>query len=141
MGSYVDQVLVSGETVVYRGRLSLWPQFWQIVLGVILIPLLIGIVILVSLWIRYRTTELAITSKRIIAKHGLIKRETIEINLPKVESLQVEQSVWGRVFDYGTVIVHGTGSSTEPIVNVKAPLRFRNAFVEATDAQQGRAAS
>src|ERR1700756_1530491 len=131
MSGYVDTVLVSGEAVLYRGRPPLWAPFWVILVGILLAVVVIGLFMLIGVWIHYTSTEFAVTSKRIIAKFGFLRRRTIEINLPKVESLQVEQGIWGRMLDYGTVIVHGTGSSIEPIVNVKSPLAFRNAFVQA----------
>lgn len=84
----------------------------------------------------YKTTELAITSKRIIAKFGFVSRSTIEINLPKVESLQVDQSVYGRLFNYGTLIVAGAGTPNLRIPGIADPLRFRKHFMEATDKNQ-----
>ena len=55
----------------------------------------------------YKTTEIAITNKRIIAKFGFISRRTIEINLQKIESIQVDQNVLGRLLDYGTIVIAG----------------------------------
>jgi uncharacterized membrane protein YdbT with pleckstrin-like domain len=80
-----------------------------------------------------KSTEIAITNKRIIAKFGFISRRTVEINLDKVEALRVEQSVWGRFFNYGTVLISGTGSTVDPIANIADPLVFRRKFMEATD--------
>jgi len=70
-------------------------------------------------------TELAITNKRVIAKVGLIRRKTWEINAAKVEGVEVEQSIWGRIFGYGTVTVNGTGGGIAPIRNIDAPVEFR----------------
>ena len=137
MTSYVDSVLISGEAVLHRGRVSLWPHAWKIILGILLLPLFgAGLVFLVWVYVIYRTTEIAITSKRIIAKFGFISRRTIEINLPKVESLQVDQGVLGRLFDYGTIIVAGAGTPNLSIPSVAEPLLFRRHFMEATDSQQ-----
>lgn len=134
MASYVDSVLISGETVLHRGRVSLWPHAWQIVLGILLLPLFgLGLVFLLWVWIVYKTTEIAITNKRIIAKFGFISRSTIEINLPKVESVQVDQSVPGRMFDYGTIIVAGAGTPSLSIPGAAEPLEFRKHFMQATD--------
>jgi uncharacterized membrane protein YdbT with pleckstrin-like domain len=134
VASYVDSVLISGETVLHRGHVSLWPHAWKIVLGIVLLPLFgLGLVFLAWVWILYQTTELAITNKRIIAKFGFISRSTIEINLPKVESVQVDQGVMGRVLDYGTIIVAGAGTPNLSIPGAADPLEFRKHFMEATD--------
>ena len=136
MASYVESVLITGEAVLHRGRVSLWPHAWKIVLGILLLPVVIGLAILIWVFIIYKTTEIAITNKRIIAKFGFISRSTTEINLPKVESLQVDQGVMGRMFDYGTIVVAGAGTPNLRIPGVADPLRFRRHFMEATDSRQ-----
>jgi uncharacterized membrane protein YdbT with pleckstrin-like domain len=139
VASYVDGVLISGESVLHRGHVSLWPHAWKIVLGIVLLPLFgLGLVFLAWVWILYRTTEIAITNKRIIAKFGFISRSTIEINLPKVESVQVDQGVIGRVLDYGTIIVAGAGTPNLSIPGAAEPLEFRKHFMEATDRLQAK---
>ena len=141
MASYVDTVLISGESVLHRGHVSLWPHAWKIVLGIVLLPLFgLGLVFLVWVWILYKTTEIAITNKRIIAKFGFISRSTIEINLPKVESVQVDQGVMGRMLDYGTIIVAGAGTPNLSIPGAADPLEFRKHFMEAADRLQARPA-
>ena len=141
MASYVDSVLISGETVLHRGHVSLWPHAWKIVVGIVLLPLFgLGLAFLAWVWILYKTTEIAITNKRIIAKFGFISRSTIEINLPKVESVQVDQGVLGRMLDYGTIIVAGAGTPNLSIPGAAEPLEFRKHFMEATDRLQARAA-
>ncbi|HEY8067588.1 MAG TPA: PH domain-containing protein [Burkholderiales bacterium] len=133
MASYVDSTLLQGEMVLYRARISLWSLAHLIVLGVLLAVVVVGIGILVWAYIRYRTTEFAVTDKRIIAKTGLVSRNTTELFLDKVESLHVEQSVPGRIFDFGTITIHGTGTTTEPIRNISAPLMLRKQFMQAAD--------
>jgi len=141
MASYVDSVLISGESVLHRGRVSLWPHAWKIILGIVLLPLFgLGLVFLAWVYILYRTTEIAITNKRIIAKFGFISRSTIEISLPKIESLQVNQNVRGRMFNYGTIVVAGAGTPNLSIPGVADPLRFRRHFMEATDSLQPKPA-
>jgi len=139
VASYVDSVLISGESVLHRGHVSLWPHAWKIVVGIALLPAFgLGLVFLVWVWIVYKTTEIAITNKRIIAKFGFISRSTIEINLPKVESVQVDQGVLGRMLDYGTIIVAGAGTPNLSIPGAADPLEFRKHFMEATDRLQAR---
>ena len=70
-------------------------------------------------------TELAVTSKRVIAKTGLIQRNTVELNHSKVESFSVHQSILGRILGYGDVVVNGTGGIGTPINRVSKPIQFR----------------
>jgi uncharacterized membrane protein YdbT with pleckstrin-like domain len=88
-----------------------------------------AVILFVPAWLRRLTTEIAVTDRRIILKRGLIQRHTIEINMDKVESVDVDQSILGRIFDFGTVTVHGTGTSIEPLRNVSAPIALRNAVM------------
>lgn len=139
MASYVDNVLIRGESVLHRGQVSLWPHAWKIALGVVLLPVGVGLVFLAWVYILYKTTEIAITNKRVIAKFGFITRNTMEINLPKIESVQVDQSLPGRLFDYGTIVVAGAGTPNLSIPGIASPLKFRVCFMEATDVPQAPA--
>ena len=131
--SYIDESLVPGEVLVHRARVSWWSQFGLVLLGVLTLIAVVGLVFLIWAWVRVRSTELAITSRRIIAKFGFVKRHTVEINLDKVESLKVEQGVWGRFLNFGTIFISGSGSSVAPIPNIADPLVFRRKFMEATN--------
>ena len=77
-------------------------------------------------FIRRATTELAVTDHRVIYKTGLLARHTTEMNRDKVESVDVDQTLLGRIFGYGTIVVRGTGGSLEPIRNIGDPLTFRS---------------
>ena len=48
------------------------------------------------------------------------------MNMDKVESVNVDQTLLGRIFGYGTVVVHGTGGGLEPLPNIASPITFRN---------------
>jgi len=133
MASYVDSTLLQGETVMYRARISLWSIGHLIFFGVLLLPVAIGLIFLIWAYIRYKTTEFAVTDRRIIAKTGLISRSTVELFLDKVEALHVDQSVWGRMLDFGTIIIRGTGTTLEPIRSISAPLALRKQFMQAAD--------
>ncbi len=134
MASYIEGALVSGEQIVHTGRVSLWGLWHLIALGVVLLPAFgIGLIFLGTAYIRYKSTELAVTTKRIIVKYGFIRRQTVEINLSKAESIQVDQGILGRLFDFGTLVISGTGTSHAPLVGISAPLAFRKAFIEAQD--------
>ncbi len=137
MASYVDSVLISGETVLHRGHVSLWPHAPKIILGILLLPLFgLGLILLVWVFVIYKTTEIAITNKRVIAKFGFVSRRTVEINLQKIESIQVDQHVLGRLLGYGTINVAGAGTPSLTVPGIADPLQFRKRFMEATDTSQ-----
>jgi uncharacterized membrane protein YdbT with pleckstrin-like domain len=136
MGSYVDDVLISGERVMYRARISKWSLWPLILLGALLLIVGIGLLFWLWAWIVYTTTELAITNKRVIAKTGLIQRRTVEMFLEKIESIQVDQSILGRVFDFGSVVISGTGVHSAPFRNISDPLSLRRNFMMAADARR-----
>jgi Predicted membrane protein len=131
--SYIDESLIEGEAIVHRARLTWWSQAGIIIIGIVLLVAVVGLFFLVAAWIRMKSTEIAITNKRIIAKFGFIARRTVEINLDKVEALRVEQSMWGRFLNYGTILISGVGSTIDPIRSIADPLVFRRKFMEATD--------
>ncbi len=93
----------------------------------------LGLVFWVLAYVRYKTTELAITTKRVIVKHGFIRRRTVEININKVESIQVDQEILGRMFNFGTLVIAGAGDPQAPIAGISSPMAFRKAFIEAQD--------
>jgi uncharacterized membrane protein YdbT with pleckstrin-like domain len=76
--------------------------------------------------IRRISTELAVTDRRVIYKSGVLARHTLEMNCSKVESVDVDQSLLGRLLGFGTIIVRGTGGSLEPIRMISDPLTFRS---------------
>jgi uncharacterized membrane protein YdbT with pleckstrin-like domain len=137
MSSYVDEVLIKDETVIYRGHLSVWSFFWWILAGLLLLAAFgLGLLVWLAAWLKYRSTELAVTNKRIITKSGLIQRNTTEMFLEKVESIQVDQGILGRIFDFGSITISGTGGDKSPVNSVSQPLEFRKAFMTAVDANR-----
>ncbi|MCZ8292451.1 MAG: PH domain-containing protein [Hylemonella sp.] len=126
--------MVKDERIVHLGHISLWALWHLIALGIVLLPAYgLGLIFLVMAYVKYRTTELAITNKRVIVKTGFIRRSTIEININKVESLQVDQGVLGRMFNFGTLIISGAGTPQAPVAGISGPMAFRKAFIEAQD--------
>lgn len=89
-------------------------------------------------FILYQTSEYGITDKRIIMKTGWIQRRSIEIFLEKVEAIYVDQTVIGRIFSYGTIIIVGTGGSKDPFLYVPTPLEFRNRAQQQIDNMEER---
>ena len=90
--------------------------------------LLIPAGILLSAAITVKTSELVITDRRVLIKVGFIQRHTFEMFISKIESVAVFQSVMGRLFNYGTVEIRGTGGSSESFATIAAPLPFRDAI-------------
>jgi hypothetical protein len=118
VASYVESVLTPGERVVHLGRVSAWSQFWMWVLGVLLLPVFgLGLVPLAIAWINIRTTELAV----------------IEIKVERIESVQVNQSVMGRLLGFGTIVFSGAGTPQLTVPNIAEPLEFRKAVVGAQE--------
>ena len=122
--SYVESNLSAGERVIHQGELH-----WAIFLpGIILLPLYgIGVIFLILAYVRKISTEMAVTNKRVIIKDGFISRRTIEMNLAKIENIGIDQGIVGRLLDYGTVTVVGTGGTREQFKYVAIPLAFRRA--------------
>jgi len=131
MSSYIDSVIGAGEKVEHQAKVSIWSMIPLFLLGLILLPLFgIGLIFWIVAVLRYTSTELAITNKKIIAKFGFIKRDTIELLLPKAESIQVNQSILGRIFNYGSVVVSGAGNPQAPVPGIANPIEFRKRFME-----------
>lgn len=130
MSSYIQESLVDGENIIHSGKISIWSLAPLILLGFILLPAWgVGILCWIAAGIRYLTTELAFTNKRVIAKFGFISRDTVEININKIESIQVNQGILGRIFDYGTLVISGAGTPQAPIPGIANPMQFRRAFM------------
>ena len=139
MASYVEGALTKGEQVVYQGKVSTWSLVPLLLLGLIFLAFYgLGLLFWIAAAIRYFTTELAITNKRVIAKFGLISRSTIEINLQRIESIQVNQGILGRIFNFGSIVVSGAGNPQAPIPGISSPLQFRREFVD-TQESNGQA--
>jgi uncharacterized membrane protein YdbT with pleckstrin-like domain len=150
MGRYIDQILQPGEKVLYSTTLH-WVVYlpailaWIVALacfvmgrraqtdgGNLLWLILTGLAALaavywsVTAWFRRWTTETDVTSLRVVHKTGFITRSTFEINLDKVESVDVEQTIFGRILNYGDVRILGVGEGKKDIERIAAPLQFRN---------------
>ena len=123
MGSYVDNHLIKDEKVEYETTHH-WAIFftWASLFT-----------LTIAAWIRKSSNEFVITNKRLIIKTGFIARDSVELNLDKVESIQIDQSVWARMLGYGTITVHGTGVTNARYTLVSDPLEFRRKFQEQYD--------
>jgi len=88
--------------------------------------LVCGVVAIVTGMVRRNATEMAVTNRRVVIKTGLVSRKTIEMLLNKVESIEVNETAFGRMLGYGTIVVIGTGGTPEPFHKVAHPLKFRS---------------
>lgn len=141
---YVDSNLSPNEKVLVRGKIHWFvfvPGTILMLIGFSLLGdrdigllgallILIAIFSLVKAALLTATTELAVTTKRIIAKFGFISRKTVELNHTKVESFNVDQSVFGRILGFGTLTINGTGGVRTPIPSIDNPLEFRRVATE-----------
>ena len=106
MTSYINQILIDGEQVIYQARLSMWSQSVLVLVGIVLLPAFgVGLILLLWAWLICRTTELAITNKRIISKSGIIQRTIMELRLDKIESIKVDQGIMGRILNFGSITI------------------------------------
>ena len=123
MGTYITETLIEGEKVTYEAKLH-YVIFisWRSLFTLFVHPLLERL-----------SSEFAVTNKRVIWKEGIISRTTGEMTLGKIENVQVEQSFVGRILNYGTVALVGTGGTRESFDLIGAPLRFRKAILQAQD--------
>jgi uncharacterized membrane protein YdbT with pleckstrin-like domain len=150
MGRYIDDILQPGEKVLYSSNLH-WVIYARsivaLIVGVVLLVLtrvtlnenlilfllasaavvaLVGLYWFVIAWFRRWTTETDVTNLRVIHKTGFITRKTFEISVDKVASVQVEQSIMGRVLNYGDVVIENMGDDEQKIEMIASPLAFRS---------------
>lgn len=135
---YVDQVLASDERILAVGKFHWWYTFaaylWLGLLGVFLI----GIAVFVKMMLRKWTTEIAVTTNRLIYKTGWIARHTEEISLARIEEINLSQTVMGRIFGYGGLRISGSGGSVITLPRVLShPLDFRRALEEGREEARG----
>ena len=150
MARYIDNILQPGEKVLYSTNahwifylpaIAAWlvaiaflvlshlmvagtPSLFCLALAVI--AAVFAIYKMLTAWFHRWTTETDVTNLRVVHKTGFIKRRTFEMSLDKVESVDVNQSILGRIFNYGNVTIMGVGEGKETISTIASPLEFRN---------------
>jgi uncharacterized membrane protein YdbT with pleckstrin-like domain len=93
---------------------------------------LVAVFLLIKQWLQLRVTEIDVTDRRVVYKKGLIRRQTNEMNMDKVESVQIDQSILGRMLDYGDVTILGTGEGFETLRTIASPIELRNSITGTT---------
>ena len=145
---YVKKNLIDDEEILYQASthwFTLIPSFFYGILGIfslaflalsafLSMPITIFFLALsFNVALPYFVNELAMTNKRVISKKGFIRRDTSELKLVKLETIEIKQSIFGRIFGFGKIICIGTGGSETSIDNIDKPLEFRKKFLEYTD--------
>jgi len=120
MGSYAENNLIKDEHIVFETKYH-WKIFFTLrgIFTLFIVPALLR-------W----SDEFVITNKRIICKTGIISRKTLEMNLNKIETVNVDQSIFARLFGYGTITVIGTGGTRESFPDIANAVEFRKRFQE-----------
>jgi uncharacterized membrane protein YdbT with pleckstrin-like domain len=150
--SYVEKNLIAGEKLVYRTGIHWVVLFWPFVFALLLggagvavyvyrndlwwagaASVAIAAIILIVAGFRRNSTEMAVTNRRVIIKTGIASRRSLEIMLPKVESIGIDESASGRMLGYGTVTIHGTGGTPEPFHLIAHPSEFRKQVQQQID--------
>ena len=150
MGRYIDDILQPGEKVLYStnahwifflpaiavwivaavllvlSRITTVDSLILVCLAASVVMAIVALVLTAKAWFHRWTTETDVTNLRVVHKTGFIKRRTFEMSLDKVESVDVNQSILGRILNYGSVTVRGVGEGAETIDTIAAPLDFRN---------------
>jgi uncharacterized membrane protein YdbT with pleckstrin-like domain len=149
--SYVQHVLQPGEKLLVEGRPH-WIAYWRALvcfaLAVAALVMakrmdagsqsalelgagflaVVGVLFAAQAWFIRWTTEIGVTDRRVIYKSGFISRQTAEMNMDKIETVLVDQSLLGRLLDFGTITIQGTGASMESLRRIAAPVALRNAI-------------
>lgn len=131
----LGHVVVGCLLLALPGALLLYYAFSQTGMGITTLHLMegagaallvAGLVAILMGMLRRNATEMSVTNRRVVIKMGLTSRKTIEMLLNKVESIEVNETTFGRMLGYGTIVVIGTGGTTEPFRKVAHPLEFRS---------------
>lgn len=127
---YRNAILLAVLTVIAAGfAMNLQDNERFVVFLAAAVLALLALISFLSAWFIRTSTEIVVTDKRVIHKVGWIARHTEEINITKVETVDVAQGVTGRILDFGTVLIRGIGGSWEPLRRVASPLQLRNAII------------
>ena len=122
--SYIEDTISDDETIVYVVKFHWIYTFvaflYLIVLGIFIIGIIIFLKMIINKW----TTERALTNTRYIQKTGWVARNTEEISINKIEEVDLKQSILGRIFDYGSVSISGTGSGNILLKSIDSYLYF-----------------
>jgi len=128
--SYIQNSLGQNERIVREAHFH-----WSYTLGAILLACtVIGLIFAIPMFIRLATTEIAVTSHRLIKKTGLVALHTEELSISNIEGVRVDQGFWGRILGFGHLRIEGTGVDKVELPPIADPVQFRAATETAKDA-------
>lgn len=128
--SYIQNSLGQNERIVREAHFH-----WSYTLGAILLAgTVIGLIFAIPMFVRLWTTEIAVTSHRLIKKTGLVSLHTEELSINNIEGVRVDQGFWGRVLGFGHLRIEGTGVDKIELPPIADPVAFRAAIETAKDA-------
>ena len=136
--TYLDESLAPGETIVARFHLH-WTAKGRLILALVLCLVVIGIPFAIYEWLRLRAIELGVTTHRVVRKTGIIGRQSEEVRLSAIETVDLMQSTWGRLLGFGTVRVTGRGESSMVLERVEDPVGVKRAIETAYSTNVERA--
>lgn len=127
--SYIDESLSTGEEVSTRFKLH-WVTRIPLALWLLLGIPTFGITLVIALYeyLRIRYIELGVTNKRVIFKTGIISRKSEEMKLTSIETVEIDQGIFGRIFGFGNVKVSGRGTSDVLFRTVADPMAVKRAI-------------
>jgi uncharacterized membrane protein YdbT with pleckstrin-like domain len=127
--AYLDESLAPGETIAARFRLH-WTAKWRLIVYLLLAIPTLGIALLAALyeWLRLRSIEMGVTNRRVVRKTGIVSRETAELRLASIETIDLRQSTWGRLLGFGDVVLTGRGESAMIFARLAEPLEAKRAI-------------
>jgi uncharacterized membrane protein YdbT with pleckstrin-like domain len=127
--AYLDESLAPGESIVARFDLH-WTAKWRLIVFLVLAIPTLGIALLAALyeWIRLRSIEQGVTNRRVVRKTGIVSRQTEELRLASIETIDLHQSTWGRLLGYGDVVLTGRGESAMIFARLALPLEAKRAI-------------
>ena len=130
--AYLDESLAPGESIVARFQLH-WTAKWRLIVFFVLAIPTLGLALLAALyeWLRLRAIEQGVTNRRVVRKTGIVSRTTEELRLASIETIDLHQSVWGRMLGYGDVVLTGRGESSMIFARLAAPLEAKRAIESA----------
>ena len=141
--SYIDKNLRDDEEIVLKEKISL---FFTLKPLIFLICCLCffdnsyehAIILIFLAWLTYNLinrwiSEFGITTKRLFIVRSFISREIFDLSLQKIESCEIQQGVFGRFFNYGTIVIIGAGASRKEIKGLHGIVLFQNAVYDAKD--------
>ncbi|MEL6791184.1 MAG: PH domain-containing protein [Pseudomonadota bacterium] len=166
MSGYVEKTLGTGEDIEYRAHFnwtySFWPLVWLLIsiTPIVILAyaqfsaglpwsqlavawyiffagLLVGVIQFLGHMIVLWTTEIVVTTFRFVYKTGLVSRNTQEVSLNKIEEITLQQSIWGRIFDYGSLTLRGTGVGVITLPNIDEPIKVRRVIENAKSNLRG----